>query len=136
MAKLVPKIYPNDINENVPIGVSYPFTVGNVKQNYITTEQIHDNLRNLCLTMKGERPMQPDFGCDLYHLLFEPINDELISQAARKAIRESTMSWMPYVQIENVRVTSNKEEHLVVVEVEYKVEGWPAENSLNLTVRI
>jgi phage baseplate assembly protein W len=89
MAKLVPKIYPNDINQNTPIGVSYPFTVGSVKQNYVTTNQIHDNLRNLCLTMKGERPMQPDFGCDLYHLLFEPINDELLSQASRKAIKNA-----------------------------------------------
>ena len=136
MAKLVPKIYPNDVDQNTPIGVSYPFTVGNVKQNYVTTSQIHDNLRNLCLTMKGERPMQPEFGCDLYHLLFEPINDDLISQAARKAIRESVISWMPYVNIDNVKVTSNKDEYYVLVEVSYSVDGWPAANALNLTVRI
>jgi len=136
MAKLVPKIYPNDIDVNTPIGVSYPLTVGNVKQNYVTSTQIHDNLRNLCLTMKGERPMQPTFGSDLYYLLFEPINDELIAQASRKAINEAVNLWMPYVQIMNVNVTSNKDEHLVLVEVIYAVDGWPADNTLNLTVRV
>tara|TARA_R100000008_G_C3543333_1_gene146087 strand:- start:13 stop:423 length:411 start_codon:yes stop_codon:yes gene_type:complete len=136
MAKLVPKIYPNDVNENNPIGVSYPFTVGNVKQNYITTDQIHDNLRNLCLTMKGERPMQPTFGSDLYHLLFEPINDDILSQAARKAIREAVNQWMPYIEIVNVNTTSRRDEHIVIITVQYKVDGWPADNALNMEVRV
>jgi hypothetical protein len=43
---------------------------------------------------------------------------------------------MPYVQIDNVTVTSNKDEYYVLVEVTYSVDGWPAENALNLTVRI
>ena len=136
MARLVPKVYPNDIDENTPIGVSYPFTVGNVKQNYITTNQIHDNLRNLCLTMKGERPMQPTFGCDLYHLLFEPINDDELAQASRKAINNAIQEWMPYVQIANVSVTSRRDEYYVIISVSYKVEGWPADNILNLEVRV
>jgi len=136
MARLVPKIYPNDIDANTPIGVSYPLTVGSVKQNFITTDQIHDNLRNLCLTMKGERPMQPTFGSDLYHLLFEPIDDALLAQASRRAIREAVEEWMPFVQIANVSVTTNKDEYYVLIEVTYKVDGWPAGNVLNLQVRV
>jgi len=136
MARLVPKIYPEDLNVNTPIGVSYPFTVGNVKQNYLTTSQIHDNLRNLCLTMKGERPMQPTFGSDLYHLLFEPIEDEILSQAAGKAIREAIEEWMPFIQISDVRATSRRKEHIVLIEVAYSIDGWAAANTLNMSVRI
>ena len=80
MARLVPKIYPVDVDENTPIGVSFPLTVGTQRQNFITTKQVHDNLRNLLLTMKGERPMQPTFGSDLYNLIFEPLQEEQLQE--------------------------------------------------------
>ena len=64
MARLVPKIYPNDINPNTVIGVGFPLHVGMWNKNYNTSAQVKDNLRNLILTMKGERVMQPEFGCD------------------------------------------------------------------------
>ena len=34
------------------------------------------NLKNLLLTKKGERVLQPNFGSGLQDLLFEPIDDE------------------------------------------------------------
>jgi len=80
--------------------------------------------------------MQPTFGSDVYHLLFEPIDDQMLAQATRKTIGQAIDEWMPYVQIVNVKTTSRKEEHIVLIEVEYTVDGWPVENTLNMGVRI
>ena len=136
MARLVPKIYPLDVNENVPIGISFPLTVGTQKQNFVTSAQVHDNLRNLILTMKGERPMQPTFGSDLYNLLFEPIDDDQLSNAAEHAVRDAVALWMPAIQIETVSITSERDRNRVLVTVIYSIEGWESDNVLNLTVRV
>ena len=136
MARLVPKIYPLDVDENIPIGVSFPLTLGTPKQNYLTTEQVHDNLKNLILTMKGERPMQPDFGSDLYAILFQQANEDEIQEAAREAIEEAVQIWMPPVLIRDVDVKTDIDRYTVLISVEYEVEGWPAGNVLNLKVKV
>ena len=40
-------------------------------QSYSTEEQVISNLKNLLLTRKGERVMQPLFGTDIFDKLFE-----------------------------------------------------------------
>ena len=106
MAKLVPKIYPNDSTSN-PVGVGFPLVVGSPNQNYTTTAQVHDNLRNLILTMKGERVMQPTFGSDIYLLLFENIYEEQLTESATTAIKDAVALWMPFVTIGEVESTLN-----------------------------
>lgn len=136
MAKLVTNIYPNDVDQNNPIGIGFPLSVGTQKQNYYTTSQVHDNLRNLILTMKGERPMNPSFGCDIYYLLFEQLSDDLIQEAAYDAIKEAITRWMPAVQLRHVEVETQVDRNLAIVRVYYSVNGWSADNVLNLEVKI
>jgi len=136
MARLVPKIYPNDLDINTPIGIGFPLNIGTPNQNFTTTQQVHDNLRNLILTMKGERPMQPEFGSDVYYLLFEQLYQEGIAEAARNAIKDAVKIWMPFVTIQEVIVTPDTDNSKVTIECNYAVQGWPAGNSLNLTVKV
>jgi len=135
MAKLVPKIYPNDSTSN-PIGIGFPLVVGSPNHNYTTTAQVHDNLRNLILTMKGERIMQPTFGSDIYLLLFENIYDQQLTDSATIAIKSAVATWMPFVTINNVDVTSDVDNNKTTIQILYSVQGWPAENILNLSVDI
>jgi len=136
MARLVPKIYPNDINPNTVIGIGFPLNVGGWSKNYNTAGQVKDNLRNLILTMKGERPMQPEFGCDLYQLLFEQLYDDELAVAARAAIKNAMERWIPFVTLGNVNVTSTPEKNQVLIQVTYSVQGWPADDTLNLAVKV
>jgi len=136
MARIVPKIYPKDLDANNPIGLSFPLTMRTQAQNYYTSGQVHDNLRNLILTMPGERPMNPTFGSDIYHILFEQLQDDLIQEAAHDAITKAVQTWMPAVKIQEVIVTSQYDDNKVKIEVFYSVIGWKAENVLNLEVKV
>ena len=59
--------------EDYAIGISLPIQIGNTafNQTFTTNEQIKSNVKNLLLTKKGERVMQPNFGSGLQELLFD-----------------------------------------------------------------
>ena len=65
-------INPLDLNNNVAIGVVFPFN-GNAifNSSYTTQDQAKSNLINVLLTEPGERIMEPNFGVGLKRLLFE-----------------------------------------------------------------
>ena len=55
------------------IGVSLPFSLGKngwFKSTKTLSEQTKSNLKNLLLTVKGERINQPELGCELFNVLF------------------------------------------------------------------
>jgi len=70
--------------------------------NYTTLTQAKDNLKNLILTHKGERLMQPEFGCDVWLLLFEPISPDIIEQRIESAILDAVSKWLPYLNIDEI----------------------------------
>ena len=69
--------------------------------NYTTLQQASDNLKNLILTKKGERMMQPEFGCDVWKVLFEQITDG-IEQSIENAIVNAVSIWLPYLNIDTI----------------------------------
>ena len=74
-----------------------PFAV-----NFTTLSQAKNNLINLILTKKGERVGQPDFGCDVWKILFEPIIDGEIDNRIEDTIVEAVNIWLPYLNIDQI----------------------------------
>ena len=70
--------------------------------NYTTLTQAKDNLRNLILTKKGERLMQPDFGCDIWLVLFEQISEGIIETKIENYIVDAVSQWLPYLNIDEI----------------------------------
>jgi phage baseplate assembly protein W len=79
-------------------------TAGAFPVNYATIKQAKDNLVNLLLTKKGERLHQPDFGCDIWKVLFEPIIDGTIDTEIERTIIEAVSIWLPYLTVEELVV--------------------------------
>jgi phage baseplate assembly protein W len=70
--------------------------------NYTTLTQAKDNLKNLILTKKGERLMQPEFGCDVWKVLFEQLDGNLIETSIENTILDAVSIWLPYLNIDTI----------------------------------
>ena len=115
----------NDLNPDTWIGLSFPLgrsASGFFQQTQTTLEQTSHNIKNLLLTMKGERAGQPLFGSDLPSIIFEPI-DGSIGEKIDIAIREALEIWLPYVTAENIVTVQDKSNpNLVTVSIEFRVD--------------
>jgi len=76
---------------------------GDFHQSYTTVEQTKSNLINLVLTNRGERPMHPQFGCDVWKSLFEN-NTQDLREGLETLIKEQVAIWLPYVDLKSVSV--------------------------------
>lgn len=110
------------------IGVTLPLQRGNTgyfAQSSSTLEQIKSNYRNLILTKKGERMMQPEFGCDIHNMLFENITEDML-ETVRFAIVSATERWMPFLEVRELDVVSLKEEpNKIDITVSYRFRNNP-----------
>lgn len=101
-----------DDDPDVRIGVTLPFTRDNktgwFDQSFTTLEAAKSNLRNLLLTMKGERLMQPNFGTDLMKLIFEQDDGTLVDRI-RDTIITAVDFWLPYLKLNTIEVNDNVE---------------------------
>ena len=70
--------------------------------NYTTITQAKDNLKNLILTRKGERLMQPEFGCDVWRVLFEQMDGNVIETSIETSILDAVSIWLPYLNIDTI----------------------------------
>ena len=100
----------NDLNPDVRIGLKLPFERGRAglfAQSETTLEQAGSNVKNLLLTSKGERLMQPDFGSNLRDLLFEQYTEDLEIRITEE-IQEAMSTWLPYIVISKVDIIQDE----------------------------
>lgn len=113
---------PIDFEKDVAVGVKLPFGKPNglFAQSYTTEEQATSNLKNLLLTRKGERPFQPDFGSDVYSLLFENIDIDL-DERISETLSEDIKFWLPYIVIDNIDVKTEPDRNFVKIELRFRI---------------
>ena len=92
------------------IGVTLPLTFGEstFEQSFQTKDQVKSNIKNLLLTKRGERILQPQFGSGLQSLLFEQNVDDLEGRI-EDTINDSLQQWLPYVTAEEIDIESTDE---------------------------
>ena len=99
-----------DLNPDVFIGISLPLDYGSqgfFNKTRTTLQQTRSNIRNLLLTMKGERLGNPTFGSELMKVIFEP-DDGSIAEKVEEAIRAALTEWLPYVKVVDIVTTSDE----------------------------
>ena len=86
-------------------------------------EDIQEAVRLILLTGKGERMMQPDFGCDLRGFAFEHMDYTTQTQMEREA-QEALIRWEPRITGVQVRVEqSPREDGCLLLNVSYVVRA-------------
>ena len=113
------RVNPLDLRKNIAIGVSLPFK-GPFKSTFTTKDQIKSNLINLLLTNKGERIMNPTFGCDIKKQLFQNITTDL-QQNIINIITEAVSIFMPEIQVGLIEVIPNIDYNQISITIYYKI---------------
>lgn len=119
-------------------GITLPIQIGNTafNQAFTSYQQVKSNIKNLLLTKKLERIMNPGFGSGLQELLFEQ-NDEVLISDIEEAINDAVEKWLPYVSIEdvNVRATNQqKDRNEIYVSITFRMRNSPTLESVSFTV--
>ena len=111
-------------NDDVFVGIKLPFrfgTTGFFNQSKTVKEQAFSNLKNLILTIKGERVGQPEFGCDVHRIIFEPITDTT-GESIEEAVRDAVSIWLPHITVHNVYVSiDDQDTNKILLSFEYSV---------------
>ena len=97
---------------NYAVGITLPIQRGSdgyFAQSFKTFDQIRSNLKNLLLTKKGERILQPEFGSGLHDLLFQPATEKF-EEDLETTINEAVAKWLPYVIVEDINIDISKEQ--------------------------
>ena len=80
------------------------------------------SVRNLVLTIQGERPFQPVLGTGVSRLLFENM-DKLTASAIRSELRTTIENYEPRVEINEIIVEADFEGNAFHVTLQYFIIG-------------
>lgn len=125
--------------EDYAIGITLPIQIGNTafNQSFITADQIKSNIKNLLLTKKFERLMQPEFGSGIQELLFN-MNDEMFADNLENNIVDTLSKWMPFVNVETINIqqpNDYKDSNKVEVSVSFKVSDTQILDTVTFNVQ-
>ena len=115
-----------DRNDDIFIGIRYPLGFspeGFFFKTKTILEQSKANMRNLLLTSKGERVMQPDVGSRLLDIVFDQGSN--IPTRIEEEIREVVGVQLPYININNVFVVQLTDTNQVDVSIEFSTSLEP-----------
>lgn len=85
-------------------------------------DSVKESIKNLILTDRGERLMQPELGGNITAMLFEnltPATLKLIEDNVRTTIR----LYEPRAELQNVAVTSNIDDNTVRVRITFYIKN-------------
>jgi phage baseplate assembly protein W len=124
--------------EDYAIGITLPIQIGNTafNQSFKTVDQVKTNIKNLLLTKKRERVMQPNFGSGLQELLFD-FNDETLAEKIEQTITEAIQTWLPYINIEEINVQQSnelKDTNTVNISLTFSIGSEVELNSVSFTI--
>lgn len=118
---------PLDRDSNVAIGITLPLQKGSTgyfEQSFQTIDQVKSNIKNLLLTRRGERIMQPELGSGLWALIFEQNTTEL-EIAIEDEIVATMERWLPYINIVDFIINRRPDSYTVEVQLSFTINNDP-----------
>lgn len=124
------------------LGLSLPISLGNsgyFATNIATVNQVADNIKNLLLTMPGERRFNNDFGSSLYKLLFQQLDVEVSKSIIVDAVQRDIDRWLNGVIVDDVNVTlatnqpENTDRNTIFISVVFTYNKMTATADVSIT---
>ena len=91
---------------------------------------IKRSVRNLIQTNFYERPFQPELGCGIRELLFEPFTP-MTKVFLQRKIEEVLINYEPRIQLQNVAVDDDQDKNRLVVDIYFYVVGVPGPQTVS-----
>ena len=85
---------------------------------------INQSLKNIVQTAFYERPFNPELGCGVRELLFEPFTPMTKVFLERK-IEEVLINYEPRVEVQNIAIDDDQDRNRLVVDIYFYVVGVP-----------
>lgn len=95
----------NGISVSLPL--NYSKQDGPFQLNKTIEDTVRQNFKNLVLTAKGERLMDPEFGIGIHSFLFENYSQTVKLSILSEATNQ-IKKYMPFIEIKNLEVAESK----------------------------
>jgi Bacteriophage baseplate protein W len=93
-------------------------------------EDVEQAIALILGTAPGERPMRPEFGCEIHQLVFDTIDAEMIGRMD-SAIRVALDRWEPRIEVVGVDFDlTDTYEGRLGIEIRYRVRATSREHNL------
>jgi phage baseplate assembly protein W len=121
------------------IGLSLPIQLGN--QGYFATNkdtisQIGSNIKNILLTIPGERRFNNTFGSGLYNLLFNNIGDDISKDIIIDVVQRDIDKFLPSTTIVNVELSTvqpdNNSKNSIFISITFRYNNTIGNTEFNL----
>lgn len=93
-----------------------------VDQDVTDVSAITNSLKNIILTPRGQLPGKPRFGCDLYNIIFQPL-DPLTTSMAKNYIKESVREFEDRVQIISIDINREEAFNKLIINITFRYVG-------------
>lgn len=106
------------------VGFSFPVNVDSAGKLAIAEyeESVRQSIWIILGTAKGERVMRPEFGCDIYDLVFA-VNSLSTAGQLSYAVQRALLHFEPRIDVLDVRVDSGGTDHTLLLNIEYEVRA-------------
>lgn len=122
----------NSKNNVAGTGWSFPVETDN-RGNIALSEgekSIKDSIRLIIGTAKGERVMEPEFGCEIHDYVFDTI-DGTMRTLVEGSVEEALIKWEPRIDLEDVVARPDSENpNKLLLEINYTVRSTNSESNM------
>lgn len=135
MAQIISNKAPIDLNKRKAIGFGFPLNGDAVfVPTYQTKDQIQADLINFCLTNKGERVFNPNFGLNLRALLFENITDTSLDEL-KELVAAGIANNSPQINVKELEFINDPDFNTINFILKYTIELFGIEDEINIELQ-
>lgn len=91
-----------------------------------TLELVKSSVHQILTTAPGERPWNPEFGCDIQSLIFDTLTDT-VSDTIASIVYEALSTWEPRITVTPEDITVKNDNGKVTILISYDL-NVPAES--------